>query len=233
MKKLGVAAVLLLVLLIVMWRSMKDDDAAPAAAPKPEKVAEVTPSSVKRAKPIEVPIDPKMDRSDAPKPTDGKPEKIDHMSDEFFYKFTERVPKVLTAQAATCYETIQGSLHRNAKLVLDFKVIIKNGAVTVHNVKVKHSDDPKQKTNSLGNPALESCFIQMVSRAGWKDETLPDYEWPDELVLRPERGMKGFQKSNLDYVGAEAPKRDPKAHIAIKPPPPPPDPKESSDAKKD
>ena len=108
--------------------------------------------------------------------------------------------------------------------MLDFKVAIKDGAVTVHNVKVRESGDPNQKTNSLGNSALESCFIQQVSRSGWHDDSLPDYEWPDELVLRPERGMKGFQRSNREYVGAEAPKRDPKEHIGWvggKPPPEP------------
>jgi hypothetical protein len=221
MKKLAVAAALFLILLIVLWRSMKDDEQPSAApAPKPERVANAEPV-IKKSKPVvEAPVDPKMDQGDAP--TERKPgEKIDHMSDEFFYKFTEKVPKVLTANAATCYETLQGSLHRNAKLVLAFNVKIRDGAVTVHDVKIKDPDDPKQKTNSLNNPALESCFIKEVARSGWKDPELPDYDWPDELVLRPERGMKGFQRSNLDYVGAEAPKRDPKAHLAIKPAPQP------------
>jgi hypothetical protein len=32
--------------------------------------------------------------------------------------------------------------------------------------------------------------------------TLPDYEYPDELVIRPERSKK-YYKDNLEYVGDE------------------------------
>ena len=35
------------------------------------------------------------------------------------------------------------------------------------------------------------------------------------------RGLKGYMKSDRDYVGAEAPKRDPKKHTATKYVPPP------------
>jgi hypothetical protein len=228
MKRLAVLGLALVVLLLLLWRSMRD----PAAEPEAKKQEEAQPQqlAVKPSLPkiekktttpvVERQLDPK-NGDEIPKLAPG--EKWDPMSDEFFYKFTERVPKVLTANASTCYETLEGSLHRNAKLVLKFNVKIRDGKVTVQDVKVKESDDPKQKTNSLSNPALESCFIQQIARSGWKDDELPDYDWPDELVLRPERGMKGFMKSNREYVGAEAPKRDPKAHIAIKPPPPPPE----------
>ncbi|MBA2540700.1 MAG: hypothetical protein H0V17_13765 [Deltaproteobacteria bacterium] len=217
-KLLGVAAVLFLALLIFMWRSMDESATAtpvikrdPEAAARRASISIDTP--IKQVEPVvaAAPAEP------------GKVEKLDPMSDEFFFRFTEKVPKELTYQAATCYEGLQGSLHRNQKVVLVFDVIVKDGVVGVHNVKVKPADpdDPKQKNNTLSNPALESCFIQKVARAGWKDEALPDYTWPDELVLRPERGMKGYMKSDRDYVGAEAPKRDPKAHLAIKPAPQP------------
>ncbi len=215
-KWLGIAAALLLLLLIFLWHSMNESapEARTQTKDEPPQVAMVTP-------PLKA--DPKI-----PVATDvtdetpaGKPEKLDPMSDEFFYKFTERVPKKLTADASECYEGKAGSLHRNQKLTLAFNVVVKNGNVTVRDVKIKPADpdEPNQLQNTLADPALESCFIQKVARSGWRDDSLPDYEWPDELVLRPERGMRGYQKWNRDYVGAEAPKRDPNAHLALKPDP--------------
>jgi len=213
-KLLTIGAVLLVALLGFLWKSMNESIATP--------VVDIDRAAQRAA----IKIDPVVKKAEpkAIEPVDeAKPEKLDPMSDEFFFRFTERVPKELSFQAATCYEGLQGSLHRNQKLVLVFDVIVKNGLVSVHNVKAKPSDpdDPKQKTNTLTNPALESCFIQKVARVTWQDDALPDYQWPDELVLRPERGLKGYMKSDREYVGAEAPKRDPKKHTATKPVPQP------------
>ena len=126
------------------------------------------------------------------------PGKLDPRSDEFFYKFDEAVPKILTRNAASCYEGRHGSLHRNQKLSLRFKTKIVNGEVSVHDVTIKES--------TLNDSALETCFIQEVMRSSWKDNELPDWEQDDELVIRPERGMKKFWRDNADYVGAEAPR---------------------------
>ena len=104
----------------------------------------------------------------------------------------------LTAQAATCYEGITKRVHRNQKLSLKFKTKVVNGVVTVHDVTIKE--------NTLDNSALESCFIQQVQRTTWTDASLPDYEAEDELVLRPERGMKKFMRDNVEYQGTEAPR---------------------------
>ncbi len=221
-KLLAIGAVLLVALLVFLWRSMNESIATP--------IIQRDEQAVKRAA---IKIDPIAQKAEEPKPAvdDGKPAKLDPMSDEFFFKFTEKVPKELSFQAATCYEGLQGSMHRNSKVVLVFDVTVKNGLVSVHNVKVKPADpdDPKQKNNTLSNPALESCFIQKVARVTWQDDSLPDYQWPDELVLRPERGLKGYMKSDREYVGAEAPKRrDPKLHTATKyvPPAQQPDPED-------
>lgn len=219
-KLLAIGAVLLVALLVFLWRSMNESIATPMI------------NNQQAAKRAEIKIDPIVRKAEEPKPVvdEGKPAKLDPMSDEFFFKFTEKVPKELSFQAATCYEGLQGSLHRNQKVVLVFDVTVKNGLVSVHNVKVKPADpdDPKQKNNTLSNPALESCFIQKVARVTWQDDSLPDYQWPDELVLRPERGLKGYMKSDREYVGAEAPRRkDPKAHTAAKYiPPQQPDPED-------
>ncbi len=215
-KLLLVGAVLLAALLVFLWKSMNESIATPI-------VDKTTEQAAKRAE-IKLASIAKPEEPKAAEPVDeGKPEKLDPMSDEFFFRFTERVPKELSFQAATCYEGLQGSLHRNQKVVLVFDVIVKNGLVSVHNVKVKPADpdDPKQNNNTLNNAALESCFIQKVARVTWQDDALPDYSWPDELVLRPERGLKGYMKSDREYVGAEAPKRDPKKHTATKYVPPP------------
>jgi hypothetical protein len=83
-------------------------------------------------------------------------------------------------------------------MTLKFKMKIQNGDVTVN--------DDTIKANTLDNPGLETCFIQAVQRTTWHDDSLPDWEAPDELVLRPERGMKKYMQDNINYVGAEAPK---------------------------
>jgi hypothetical protein len=131
-------------------------------------------------------------------PPQVPPGKLDPRSDEFFYKFDEAMPKRLTQNAAKCYEGRHGQLHRNQKLSLRFKTKVVNGEVSVHDVTIKAS--------TLNDPALETCFIQEVMRSSWKDDELPDWEQDDELVLRPERGMKKFWRDNVDYVGEVAPR---------------------------
>ncbi len=199
-KWLGLAAALLIALLVVMWRSLSTSEATPPAHADEAQVPDEASKLVNRT----ILAKPKPED----KPADDKPKKLDPMSDEFFYKFTEQVPKQLTSDAAQCYEGRSGSLHRNQKLVLTFNVTVKNGDVTVHDVKIKppDPDEEGESNNTLHDPALESCFIQKVARSGWHDDSLPDYEWPDELVLRPERGMKKYMKWNREYVGAPAPK---------------------------
>jgi hypothetical protein len=131
--------------------------------------------------------------------TDGKPAKLDPRSDEFFYKFDETIPKVLTRNAAKCYDGRSGSLQRNQKLSLNYKVKVVNGEVLVQDVKIKES--------TLNDSALETCFIQAVQRSTWKDDALPDVTIDDMVVLRPERGMRKYSQENIDYVGAEAPRQ--------------------------
>lgn len=185
----GVAIVAILVLL---WLQMGPSDPPPAGhkrvAAAPTQLAMVTDRPA--AAPVAAPA--------AAPPPEVPPGKLDPRSDEFFYKFDEVVPKALTRNAAKCYEGRHGQLHRNQKLSLRFKTRIVNGQVTVRDVTIKES--------TLNDPALETCFIQEVQRSTWKDDDLPDWEQDDELVLRPERGMKKFWKDNVDYVGAEAPR---------------------------
>ena len=182
----GVAVVALLILLLLQMRPSTPAPVAHKPAPPATQVAML-------AKPVAaVPAAEPAAEPEVP------PGKLDPRSDEFFYKFDELMPKTLTRNAAKCYEGRHGQLHRNQKLSLRFKTRIVNGEVSIHDVKIKES--------TLNDPALETCFIQEVQRSAWKDNELPDWEQDDELVLRPERGMKKYWKDNIDYVGAAAPR---------------------------
>ena len=182
----GLAVAALLVLLLFQMRPSEPAPVTHKPAPPPVQVAALD-------KPVAAAPAPEP----APEPV-VPPGKLDPRSDEFFYKFDELMPKTLTRNAAKCYEGRHGQLHRNQKLSLRFKTRVVNGEVSVHDVKIKES--------TLNDPALENCFIQEVQRSAWKDDELPDWEQDDELVLRPERGMKKYWKDNIDYVGAEAPR---------------------------
>lgn len=190
MKKwLAIATVALIAALVVLWREMQTTDAKPAPAPKKE-------LTFKEREAIESPTAAAVQTPDVPVPV-AQPGKLDPRSDDFFYKFDEQVPKNLTRAAAKCYEGRHGSLQRNQKLSLTYKIKVVNGQVQIHDIKVKE--------DTLNDPALAACFMAQVANAGWKDDELPDWEQDDTLVLRPERGMKKYWQDNLDYVGAAVP----------------------------
>ncbi|HEU4733254.1 MAG TPA: hypothetical protein VFT22_35420 [Kofleriaceae bacterium] len=199
-KWLAIGGVLLLALLLLLWREMRPTEAGTAPAGRHQPTAAPEPLAAPGARPAAAAGAPEAVAAAAPAaaPADGKPAKLDPRSDEFFYKFDETIPKVLTRNAAKCYEGRHGSLHRNQKLSLRYKVKVVNGEVMVQDVTIKES--------TLGDAALEACFIQAVQRSTWKDDELPDVAIDDELVLRPERGMKKYWQDNVDYVGAEAPR---------------------------
>jgi len=190
-KWLAAGSVALIVLLIVLWKQLDPASATPAPPPtKPQPVQAAAPTTTlpapeTKAEPVAV-AEPE------------KPTKIDPQSDAFFYKFDEVVPANLTRAAATCYEGHQSSLHRNQKMRLVFKTRIRNGDVTIHDVKVDES--------TIKDPALEACFLQAVQRSTWHDDELPDWDQDDQLLIRPERGMKKYMRDNIEYVGAPAPK---------------------------
>lgn len=196
MRKWLAGAFALLVLVVLLWMQIRSHDPEPvvaqhAAAPAAAAVPAVA-LAVAKGPPATVQAAPEEDL-DLP----DRSGKIDPKSDEFFNKFDEVVPRELTRNAARCYEGRHGSLHRNQKLSLRFKTRIRNGEVTIRDVTIKES--------TLNDAALEACFFQEVARSTWKDGDLPDWEQDDELVLRPERGMKKFWRDNMDYVGSTAP----------------------------
>jgi hypothetical protein len=196
-KWLAAGGLAIAVILVLLWLQLGSTDPAPVtrapSAPAPTKVAMAAarPAAPAPAAAATAPV-----TDEAPPPA-AAPAKLDPRSDEFFYKFDDVVPNRLTRNAAKCYEGRHGQLHRNQKLSLRFKTRIHGGEVSIHDVTIKES--------TLNDPALETCFIQEIQRASWKDDELPDWEQDDELVLRPERGMKKFWRDNVDYVGGEAP----------------------------
>jgi hypothetical protein len=194
MKKwLAIPAVALLVVLFFMWREMSTTEAKPAPAAKKQ-------LSFQEREALDSPTAAAIKTPDMPPAPPPQPGKLDVRSDDFFYRFDEAVPKNLTRAAAKCYEGRHGTLHRNQKLSLTYKLKIVNGQVQVRDIKVKE--------DTINDPALTTCFIQQVASAGWKDDELPDWEQEDTLVLRPERGMKKFWQDNIDYVGGVAPPLD-------------------------
>lgn len=120
--------------------------------------------------------------------------KIDINSDAFFVRFDELVPQLTTRNAAKCYTGGLGRVHRNQKVKLAFKDTIKNGVVTITDVKVVES--------TISDQALIDCFVREVQGTSWSDDGLPDWTQDDELVIRPERGMKKFTKENMEYEGS-------------------------------
>jgi hypothetical protein len=120
--------------------------------------------------------------------------KVDINSDAFFIRFDELVPQLTTRNAAKCYTGGLGRVHRNQKVKLAFKDTIKNGVVTITDVKVVES--------TINDQTLIDCFVREVQGTTWNDDGLPDWTQDDELVIRPERGMKKFTKENMEYEGS-------------------------------
>jgi hypothetical protein len=198
-KWLAAGGIAIVAILLLLWLQMQSSD--PAAVTRAP-LAQPAPTQVVMAATAPAAAAPKQAEATAPtaeppQPPE-QPAKLDPRSDEFFNKFDDVVPNRLTRNAAKCYEGRHGQLHRNQKLSLRFKTRIVNGEVSIHDVTIKES--------TITDSALETCFIQEVMRSTWKDNELPDWEQDDELVIRPERGMKKFWRDNVDYVGAEAPR---------------------------
>jgi hypothetical protein len=211
MRKLAIAAALLLVILLVLWRQLDDSSATPSVAKKetPEAVA-TTPAKQIDVAPTKTGSDTSKDAGSA---ASSEKQVMDPGSELFDKHFIDVIPKRLWKEAAVCYEGKLGSRHRNSKIKYAFKVIVKKGVVTINDLKVAVDDEDKKPVNTINDPAIESCFHKKLSGLTWNGNddmpegyTIPDYEYPDELVIRPERSTK-YYDSNVNYVGGEAPNR--------------------------
>lgn len=183
---LVMAALIVLVIQVQSSGAVGTASAPPAAAPVAASAAPPVARAVEKAPSVW----DEEDEAEAPEAADGPVQKLDPQSDAFFFRFDEVVPAKLTRAAAACYDNAP-RVHRNKKMKLSFRTNIKDGKVTISDLKVVES--------TLGNRALEDCFFRTVAAQTWFDAELPDWTQEDELVLRPERGMKKYWKSNLEY----------------------------------
>jgi hypothetical protein len=121
--------------------------------------------------------------------------KLDPASDAFFEAFWERAPGEPQVNAATCYTGGMNRVHRNAKLKLWVDIKVRNGEVTYNNVQI----DPE---TTITDKTMVDCMVKQVAATHWHDDSLPDYDLPrDEVLIRPERGMKKYTQENRDYQG--------------------------------
>jgi hypothetical protein len=189
MKKLlaGVATAGVVVLVILIWIQMHETVSA-APAPKQEAAAPAPAAIAEKAKLAAI-----AKQVAAAGPQNGK---VSPASDEFFYHFDDLQPSMLTRNAAKCYTGGLHRVHRNQKVKLAFNNKIVNGEVTVTDVRVVKDE------TTIDDPEMVECFRHEVEATHWHDDTLPDWNAPDELVIRPERGMKKFTKENLEYEGS-------------------------------
>jgi hypothetical protein len=184
-KWLAIGSAALLALLALLWLQIREPAAQPSVTAKQAAAPSITPEQQRLAE---------MKALGAQvAEAKAKSGKLDPRSDAFFYKFDEALPPALTREAAKCYTGGLRRVHRNQKVKLGYKVTIKDGTLSISDVKVVES--------TVNDKELEECFAREVAKVTWTDEELPDWAQDDELVIRPERGMKKFTKDNLAYEG--------------------------------
>lgn len=182
MRKLVAGTIVVLAALALIWWQMREPEETPTPTPQQVVVARIAPAQAQLA-------------AAAKKIAEAQAQsgKLDPASDAFFYREEAIVPR-LTAQAADCYTGGLHRVHRNAKVKLGFAISIKDGIVSAKDVHVVES--------TIKDKALESCFVKQVAQTSWRDDEMPDYLSKDEeMVIRPERGMKKFTKENREYQG--------------------------------
>ncbi len=119
------AGIAILVMLVLLWRTL--DDSSATAAPPPAKPVAVAVAEPTTPAPSAAPVEAKpVVEAPAAAPAPEPVKKIDVESDEFFYKFQEVVPAVLSRNAVKCYEGVTKKVHRNQNAVYKFKVKIKD-----------------------------------------------------------------------------------------------------------
>lgn len=188
MKWLAALTLVVAALLVLLFLQLNEDVKVEATAKKEEPVT---------VAPVKQVADSRTALSNAVaqvQEATNKPEKIDINSDAFFIRFDELVPHLTSKNAAKCYTGGLNRVHRNQKVKLAFKDTIKDGVVSISDVRVVES--------TINDQTLVDCFVREVAATTWTDESLPDWSQDDELVIRPERGMKKFTKENMEYEGS-------------------------------
>jgi hypothetical protein len=100
--------------------------------------------------------------------------KLDVDSKEFFDKVDSELPQHLYAEAARrCWRF---GLDRNQKIKLTYRLHVENGKVSVKKLAIAET--------TIEERAIESCLMDAVASATWRDDAMPDYDDEDELLIR-------------------------------------------------
>lgn len=192
-KALIAGAVVLLIAVVVLWKQLGSTD---EAAPVPPQVAVVEP-----------PPPPTIEHVDrqvaAPvadvKAADAPVEKMVIGSDRFFNEWMEMVTPKLSSAAIKCVERSpkDKELQRWQEAKLSYDIEVKNGVVTLANVKLDES--------SINDAGIEACFVNEVLHVTWTNDALPDLQEHRTITFSPGRGMKKYRQDNKNYVGAASP----------------------------
>src|SRR5262245_53028669 len=146
-KWLAAGAAFVIALLVLLWMQIREPAAAVTPA-KPEVAQPAAPTEMKTASDLAI-------AAQKVREAQAHGDKLDPASDAFTYHFDEVLPPQMTMRAAQCYSGGLDRVHRNQKTKLKFDVAVKNGVVTVTNVKVAES--------TINNQALNDCFVREVA----------------------------------------------------------------------
>jgi hypothetical protein len=192
-KALLAGAAVLLIAVIVLWKQLGTAD-----EPAP------TPPQVAAALPPPPPAIEHVDRAEeAPvadvKPADAPAEKMVVGSDRFFREWMEMVTPRLSSAAIKCVERSpkDKELQRWQEAKLEYDIEVKNGVVTVANVKLAESN--------INDSGIEACFVNEVLHVTWTNDALPDLQEHRTITFSPGRGMKKYREDNRNYVGPASP----------------------------
>ena len=194
-KLLALGALGVIALIVLIWHEMHASvDAAPVEAPQQQPAAAPAPVATQTTQAARALAQVAQATRATP---DGK---VNPNSDDFFYSFVEKGPKVASRAAMSCYA---GGLHRKAQnqwITFSFVETIKNGEVTINKVTVD--------STNFNDKELEDCMIAAVGKAHWHDDSLPDTDkYEDSVTLNPERAGKKYLPS--DHEGPLAPPNTP------------------------
>lgn len=186
-KLLALGSVLLLALVaLLLWQLHEPADtvtapAKPVAQPAPAAVDPSVPPGLEKVAAKLAERYPKSDKWE----TD---------SDEFQIQFRDVIPQVATRNAMKCYTGGLRTVHRNAKIKFTTKDVIKNGEVTIVDVKLVES--------TVNDPEMVACMQKEIAATHWHDDKLPDVTEEDMVLVRPERLVNKFSKEAMAYEGS-------------------------------
>jgi hypothetical protein len=99
--------------------------------------------------------------------------KLDPRGDRFRNRVDEQIPARLYGVASRCYK---GGLERDQRLDLTYRIRVREGNVTIGDIKVVDS--------TINDGALERCIKDKLVQQSWRDEELPDMDEEDDLYMR-------------------------------------------------